>query len=113
MSKALGAYRRLCRHLDYDNDDYMFNGDYEEDNEVIENALKDYEILKKDLDRLEKLENVIEIFNDMGIKLEHYPKSKNHPYVLKIKAFGDDLFFDLVNEIRYNLLKEVLGNVKN
>ena len=49
MSKALEAYRRLCRHLDYDNDDYMFNGCYEEDNEVIENALKDYEILKKDL----------------------------------------------------------------
>ena len=47
MSKALGAYRRLCRHLDYDNDDYMFNGGYEEDNEVIENALKDYEILKQ------------------------------------------------------------------
>ena len=45
MSKALEAYRRLCRHLDYD-DDYMFNGGYEEDNEVIENALKDYEILE-------------------------------------------------------------------
>lgn len=56
MSKALEAYRRLCKHLDYDNDDYMFNGCYEEDNEVIENALKDYEILKKDLTK-EVLEN--------------------------------------------------------
>ena len=46
MSKELEAYRRLCRHLDYDNDDYMFNGGYEEDNEVIENALKNYEILE-------------------------------------------------------------------
>ncbi len=46
MSKALKAYRRLCRHLDYDNDDYMFNGCYEEDNEVIENALKDLELLE-------------------------------------------------------------------
>lgn len=44
--EALEAYRRLCRHLDYDNDDYMFNGCYEEDNEIIENALKDYEILE-------------------------------------------------------------------
>lgn len=112
MSKELEVYNRLCSHLDYDNDDYMFNGCYEEDNKVIETALKDYETIKKDLDRLEKLENVIEIFNGMGIKLEHYPKSKNHPYVLKIKAFGDDLFFDLVNEIRYNLLKEVLENDK-
>ena len=47
MSKELEAYRRLCRHLDYDNDDYMFNGDYEEDNKVIETALKDYELAKQ------------------------------------------------------------------
>ena len=51
--QAQEAYRRLCRHLDYDNDDYMFNGCYEEDNEVIENALKDYETIKKDLEILE------------------------------------------------------------
>lgn len=44
--QALEAYIRLCRHLDYDNDDYMFNGGYEEDNEVIENALKDLEVLE-------------------------------------------------------------------
>lgn len=40
MNKALEAYESLCSHLDYDNDDYMFNGGYEEDNEVIETALK-------------------------------------------------------------------------
>ena len=80
---------------------------------VIVDDSRHYETIKKDLERLEKLENVIEILKGMGIKLEHYQKSKNHPYVLKIKAFGDDLFFDLVNEIRYNLLKEVLENVKN
>ena len=45
ISKELEAYNRLCSHLDYDNDDYMFNGQYEEDNAVIENALKDYETL--------------------------------------------------------------------
>ena len=73
-------------------------------------AIKLTSIIEKDLDRLEKLEKVVEILKSMGIRLEHYPKSKNHPYVLKIQAFGDDLFFDLVNELRYNLLKEVLGN---
>ena len=67
-------------------------------------------IIEKDLDRLEKVEKALEILKSMGIKLEHYPKSENHPYVLRIKAFGEDLFFDLTNELRYNLLKEVLGN---
>lgn len=47
MSKELEAYNRLCSHLDYDNDDYMFNGCYEEDNKVIETALKDYELAKQ------------------------------------------------------------------
>ena len=45
--KELEAYRRLCTHLDYDNDDYMLNGEYEEDNEVIETALKEYELMKQ------------------------------------------------------------------
>ena len=45
--KELEAYRRLCTHLDDDNDDYMLNGEYEEDNEVIETALKEYELMKQ------------------------------------------------------------------
>lgn len=47
MNKELETYNRLCSHLDYDNDDYMFNGEYEEDNKVIETALKDYELAKQ------------------------------------------------------------------
>ena len=45
--KELEAYRRLCTHLDYDNDDYMLNGEYEGDNEVIETALKEHELMKQ------------------------------------------------------------------
>lgn len=65
--KELEAYRRLCTHLDYDNDDYMLNGEYEEDNEVIETALKEYELMKQTkIITVDK-----EISNDVLEKLTH------------------------------------------
>ena len=104
MSKELEAYRRLCRHLDYDNDDYMFNGQYEEDNAVIENALKDYETIKKDLDRLKKLEKVIEILKKA--LLLNVKEVRGIYYVL-----GYDNNYCMTKE-EYELLKEVLENDK-
>ena len=75
------------------------------------------EQIKQDLDRLkelekenDKLKEVIKNLKSMDIKLEYHPKNIKHQYILRIKAFGKDLFFDLVNEMRYNLLKEVLRN---
>lgn len=87
---------------------------------VKELRKKEIQTIKKDLDRLkelekenDKLKEVIKNLKSMDIKLEYHPKNIKHQYILRIKAFGKDLFFDLVNEIRYNLLKEVLGNEKN
>lgn len=48
----LKAFDNLCGHLDYDTTDYMFNGGYEEDAEIIETALKDAEKNKEVLDLL-------------------------------------------------------------
>ena len=45
--KALQAFDNLCGHLDYDVTDYMFNGNYEEDANIIEKSLKALEIIKK------------------------------------------------------------------
>lgn len=104
MSKELEAYNRLCRHLDYDNDDYMFNGQYEEDNAVIENALKDYETIKKDLDRLKKLEKVIEILKKA--LLLNVKEVRGIYYVL-----GYDTNYCMTKE-EYDLLKEVLEDDK-
>lgn len=43
--KPLEALERLCFHLDY-KDNYIFNGEYDEDNEIIEKSLKALEIIK-------------------------------------------------------------------
>ena len=102
MSKELEAYRRLCRHLDYDNDDYMLNGQYEEDNAVIENALKDYETIKKDLARLDKLEKVIEILKKA--LLLNVKEIRGLYYVL-----GYDTNYCMTKE-EFELLKGVLEN---
>lgn len=40
MQKELKALERLCLHLNRD-DDYISNGSYEEDNKIIEDALKE------------------------------------------------------------------------
>lgn len=103
MSKALEAYRRLCRHLDYDNDDYMFNGGYEEDNEVIENALKDYETIKKDLDTLEILKKVVNICGTrfVNIPLLFYTKT-----VIEFNSIVADIY--QLTKQEYDLLKEWL-----
>ncbi len=98
MSKELEAYNRLCRHLDYDNDDYMFNGCYEEDNEVIENALKDYEILKK----------VVNICENRFVNIPLLFYTRN---VIEFNSIVADIY-QLTKE-EYKLLKEVLENVKN
>ena len=93
--EALEAYRRLCRHLDYDNDDYMFNGGYEEDNEVIENALKDYEILKK-------------VVNICGTRFVNIPLLFYARNVIEFNSIVGDIY-QLTKE-EYELLKEVLKN---
>ena len=84
MSKEftpLEAYNRLCSHLDYDNSDYMHNGNYEEDNEIIENALKDgekyktiYPLMKAKLDKVSddklKLKQALEIIKEKQVNVE-------------------------------------------
>ena len=100
--QALEAYRRLCRHLDYDNDDYMFNGGYEEDNEVIENALKDYEILKKDLEVLEILKKWI-VVNESYDDLFPYEIDVKQQYVSNRSCL-------VLTEEDFNKIKEWLEN---
>ena len=101
--QALEAYRRLCRHLDYDNDDYMFNGQYEEDNEVIENALKDYEILKKDLEVLESIKT-----KRVDISLI---KNCYGPLAYAVyNSYIDEEKNDELTKQEFDLLKELLRN---
>ena len=98
MSKALEAYRRLCRHLDYDNDDYMFNGCYEEDDEVIENALKDYEILESIKTKRVDISLIKNCYGSLAYALYN--------------SYIDEEKNDKLTKEEYELLKEVLENDK-
>ena len=119
MSKELEAYNRLCRHLDYDNDDYMFNGGYEEDNAVIENALKDYETLNNDFismrDFKYKQLDTLEIIKNKKVDV---------PYIIENPEEKDVIWYNtrfmgvlcegwrMLSQEEYDLLREVLLNDK-
>lgn len=115
MSKELEAYNRLCNHLDYDNDDYMFNGQYEEDNAVIETALENYDTLKNDFismrDFKYKQLDALDIIKDKKVDV---------PYIIENPEEKDVIWYNsrfmgvlcegwrMLNQEEYDLLREVL-----
>ena len=87
----LKAFDNLCGHLDYDTTDYMFNGSYEEDAEIIETALKKYNQLQIDYEEMNRINDELNLSNhqlrDENIKLRKALKIiKEHKllnYVIK------------------------------
>ena len=72
---------------------------------VVEKSKILYELLEKDLDRLEKLEKVIELLKTRVKMFEIYREPKNCYYYLYI---GGRIVF--LSREEYDLLKEVLEN---
>ena len=77
---------------------------YCDTDDVIDKSKILYEVLKKDLDRLEKLEKAIE-FLKTRIKIETYHEPKSRYYYLYI---GGRVV--LLSREEYELLKEVFYN---
>ena len=106
MSKELTpleALERLCSHLDYDNSDYMHNGSYEEDNEIIENALKRLEIIDKLNEKhCEETQNKLKA---LEIIEEHLQAS----CLTTIEKVVVDVVRMTFTHEEFDLLKEVLG----
>ena len=98
---------------DYIKDIQMFINEAYSDNEPLqENQIKSKQvfnnycnIIKRDLDRLEKLEKAIEILKARVKMFEIYHKEKNRYYYLYI---GGRIVF--LSREEYELLKEVLEN---
>lgn len=95
---ALEAYERLCNHLDYD-DDYMYNGSYEEDNEVIEKSLKALEIIKEKEVNIQYFKICLEVHWDYDLFEEHCRENNewedDTPYKYSMKKEE----FDLLKEV--------------
>lgn len=53
ITSPFKAYNRLCNHID-SRDDYYTNGQYEEDNGIIENTLSRAKFLEQRVDKQEK-----------------------------------------------------------
>ena len=115
INKELEAYNRLCSHLDYDNDDYMFNGQYEEDNAVIENALKEYETLNKVFISMEDFEykplDPLEIIKEKKVDVPYIIENPEEKDVIWYNARFTGVLCEswrMLSQEEYDLLREVL-----
>ena len=78
---------------------------YCDTDDVMDKSKILYEVLKKDLDRLEKLKKTIELLKTRVNMFEIYHKPKTRYYYLYI---GDRMVF--LSREEFELLKEVLEN---
>lgn len=80
---------------------------YDEKNKILKN---EYELIKQDLDRLEKLEKVIEILKeDFSLELTIMSYGISKLYIVKYK-FNGKTYLRCIDSNKHILLKEVFGN---
>lgn len=132
MSKELDALERIRKCLEYGDDELgdVHYFEHIEDLDIIEFAIKDYEKLKNEYDRLESFHKlIIERYNQLNIDYNKKLKALDiikermriefHEYpngLFQVVAFpkeqtwvglGTELYFGNCKE-KYDLLKEVL-----
>lgn len=91
---------------------FPFNKEYKSNyyaqfSSSIEPFYKDFNIIKQDLDRLEKLEKTIEILKDR-FDITGVSKYKGNHIILCTLEYYDTYYF--INKEQYELLKEVLND---
>lgn len=98
MTKELEALDRLYENLNCN--DYFFRGDASEDCNLIETALKAFEIIKeKEVD----IHNFKEVIIKQNWTYEQYLDEENAP-----NTSGHQFAYKLLTQEEYDLLREVL-----